>query len=282
MIWWVLSTFFAGFATIFRKKSMWFKTDIKDLWFMFLWITWPTLLLIILIVLWYINIEVFTFKYVWLSVIMVISWVCSTLISQYVYKREKISLIAPYENLNKILSIILSFFLFWDVSVTSLCIAILVVWIIFVSSYDFKTNYIPKTIQIYAINQVLISINTIILWYILLQISAIEFFMIDKTVAFIILFALIIINKDLFKIRKLEKKFLQTRILASLLWVSSYILSLYIISEFGVTINILLSFIYLIFILCLSYFILWDKPTKKSIIVSIVIVMLVWLWFYFK
>ena len=282
MIWWVLSTFLLSFSNIFRKKAMGFKTNIGSFGFMFLGISWWTSVFFVFLLLWKVNFDVFTLKYVSFTILLSALRISSTLISQYVYKREKISDIAPYENLNKILSIIISFFIFWDVSIISLCIAILVVVIIFLSSYDFKKKYIPKTIQIFSVNQIIISISTIILWYILLSISAIEYFMIEKVVAFIMLFTIIIISKDLFKFKDLDRKFLQTRLTAALLWSISYMMSLYIISEFGVTINILLSFIFLIFILTFSYLLLWDKPTKKSIIVSIVVVILVWLWFYFK
>ena len=282
MIWGILSTFFLSFSTIFRKKAMNFKILIGDFWFMFLWMTWWITLFTIFLLSGKLNLGVFTLKYILLTITIGCLRIASTLISQYVYKREKISLLAPYENLNKILSIIISFFLFWDVSVISLCIALLVVGIIFISSYNFKEKYIPKTIQIFSLNQVIISINTIIIWYMLLNISALDFFMIDKVFTVAILFTIIVINKDIFKIKSLDRKFLQTRITASVLGALAYILSLYVISEFWVTINILLSFIFLIFILTFSYLLLWDKPTKKSIIVSVVVVILVWLWFYFK
>lgn len=249
---------------------------------MFLGMTWWTILFFILMFLGKLNTDIFTIKYIFLSIVLWCLRILSTLISQYVYKREKISLIAPYENLNKILSIIISFFLFGDVSTISLCIALLVVWIIFVSSYDFKNKHIPKTIQVFSLSQIIISINTIIVWYILLNISAVDFFMIDQVFTVSILFLIILFNKDLLKMKSLDKKFLGTRISASILWALSYILSLYVISEFWVTINILLSFIFLIFILTFSYLILWDRPSKKSILVSIVVVVLVGLWFYFK
>ena len=282
MIWWVLSTFLLSFSTIFRKKAMMFKTSLGDFWFMLLGMTWGTVIFLILICIGKLNLEVFTIKYIALTAIMWILRICSTLISQHVYKKEKISLLAPYENLNKILSIIISFFLFWDVSVISLCIALLVVIIIFTSSYDFKNKYIPKSIQLFSLNQIIISINTLILWYVLLTISALDFFILDKIIVLPILFILVIWSKDISNFRSLEKRFIQTRIAAAIFGSIAFILSLYVISEFWVTINILLSFIFLIFILTFSYFLLWDKPTKKSIIVSIVVVILVWLWFYFK
>ena len=282
MIWWILSTFFSSIATIFWKKSMMFQIKIWEYWFMLMGLTWAILFIMWLIISDQANIEIFTLKNILISISISLLWVLSKIIWQYVYKREKISLIAPYENLNKILSIILAFFLFWDVSVISLCIAILVVIIIFCSSYNFKQKYIPKTIKLFSIHQVIVSWNAILIWYMLLQISAIDFYILERGIAILILIFIVILNKDIHNFKTLPKPFIKNRLTAATFGTSWYLISLYIISEFWITINILLSFIYLIFILSLSYIMLWDKPTKKSAIVSTVVVALVWLWFYFK
>ena len=282
MIWWVLSTFLAGFSTIFRKKSMTFETGLWKFGFMFLGRIGAILYIIYFLLWWDIWSEIVTVKNVSLVTLICLFWTGAAVISQYVYKVEKISLIAPYENLNKILSIIFSFFIFSDVSFISLSIAIFVVAIIFISSFDFKNKKIPKTIQIFSLNQFLLSINTILIGYLLLQVSAVEYFVLENIIGIFLLLLIIIFNKDIHRLRRAWKKFYFNRIGASMLGISWYILSLYVISTFGVTINILLSFLYLGFILILSYFMLGDKPTFKSITVSIVVTLLVGIGFYFR
>ena len=282
MIWWIISTFLSGFATIFRKKSMNFRKDLWDYGFMF--IGWLAAIFLFPVFFFRgdVGIEAFSLKNIWIIAGICVLWFVSNSISQYVYKNEKISLIAPYENLDKILSIIFSFFIFSDVSVISLVIAIFVILIIFATSIDLKQMKIPKTIQVFSINQLIVSINTILIGYLLLYMSSIEYFVLENGIWILMLLCIIVFNKDIIRLKKQPKEFFQNRFGAAIAGTLAYILSLYIISSFGVTINILLSFLYLGFILVLSYMMLWDIPSKKSIIVSIVVTLLVWLGFYFK
>jgi len=282
MIWWILSTFLSGFSTIFRKKSMKFRDQLWDFGFMFL--GWAGALVLFPLFFWRGDfwLQALTIENIGIIILICIFWFGSNIISQYVYSNEKISTIAPYENLNKILSIILSFFIFSDVSVISLCIALFVVGIIFVTSMDLKNMKIPKTVQIFSINQLMISINTILIGYLLLNITSIEYFVLENAMGILMLLVIIIFNKDIIKLKNQNIGFYRNRLGASLFGTLGYILSLYIISSFWVTINILLSFLYLGFILFLSYIMLGDKPTRKSIIVSIIVTLLVGLGFYFK
>lgn len=282
MFWGVLSTFFSGISTIFRKKSMSLNTWLGEFGFMFIGWAVPLIYILYFILTWEVWGSVFNVKIIGITATICIFWILWAVISQYVYKQEKISTVAPYENLNKILSIIISFFIFSDVSLVSLGIAIFVVLVIFFSSFDFKTREVPRTIQIFSLNQLMISINTILIGYLLLQISSIEYFVTEGVIGVVLLLFVIIFNKDIVKMTKLGKDFYKSRVWAALIGNLGYVISLYVISEFGVTINILLSFLYLWFTLILSYLILWDKPTKKSILVSIFVTFLVGLWFYFK
>lgn len=282
MIWGILSTFLTGFSTIFRKKSISFKDQLGDYGFMFIgWVT-AIVLFPVFFMRGDVDLTTFSLKNITIIIIICALWIGSNVISQYVYKNEKLSLIAPYENLNKILSIVLSFFIFSDVSVISLCIALFVIAIIFVTSVDFQRMQIPRTIQFFSINQVMVSVNTILIWYLLLNMSTIDYFVLENSIGILLLFWIIVFNKDIVKLTRQNKQFYKNRSWAAILGMLGYIISLYVISSFWVTVNILLSFLYLWFILVLSYFMLWDKPTMKSIIVSIVVTLLVGLGFYFK
>ncbi|USN55431.1 MAG: hypothetical protein H6765_02265 [Candidatus Peribacteria bacterium] len=46
------------------------------------------------------------------------------------YQQEQMSVLMPYSNLNKIFSVIISFFLFRDVSILSLCIILVAILVI--------------------------------------------------------------------------------------------------------------------------------------------------------
>jgi len=64
----------------------------------------------------------------------------------------------PYSNINKILTIILAFFIFSDVSLITITITIIAIIVIVLFSIDLKTLKIPKSILIFSFSQVLTSI----------------------------------------------------------------------------------------------------------------------------
>jgi len=61
-------------------------------------------------------------------------------------------------------------------------IAILVVAIIFGTSLDLKKMQIPKTIQIFSVNQLMISVNTILIGYLVLNISSMEYYVMENVI----------------------------------------------------------------------------------------------------
>jgi len=69
----------------------------------------------------------------------------------------------PYDNLNKILSIILAFFIFSDVSLVTLIITIIAIIIIIAFSIDLKTFKIPKSILMFSFAQALTSVLTLLI-----------------------------------------------------------------------------------------------------------------------
>jgi hypothetical protein len=62
----------------------------------------------------------------------------------------------------------------------------------------------------------------------------------------------------------------------------SWFLSLVVISYLGLSISVLLSFLWILSTLFFAFFILRDIPRKKDIILTIIILILISLWFYFK
>ena len=65
-------------------------------------------------------------------------------INQKIYSEEKISVLIPYQNLNKIFVIVSSFFIFQDVSLISFFITLFTVLIIILASFDFKHKKLPR------------------------------------------------------------------------------------------------------------------------------------------
>lgn len=280
MIWWILTTLLSSFSTIFRKKSM----NYWITWYLFsvFWTVGDIILILAFAILWFYSFENWNFFIIFLAFLISIISIIWNQISQYIYKNEKISVLTPYENLNKIFSIILAYIIFSDTSIYSFFITLLAWIFIIVSSIDFKNLSFPKSLQLFSFRQLLTSIELILSGYILSKITPIDYFALWGFFYILPLFVIIIWKKDFFLLKNVDSKFYFFRLPAWILWTLSYLISLFIIANLWVTMTVLFSFMYIWVILVLSYFFFKDIPTKKDIFKTIILWILVWFWFYLK
>lgn len=224
---------------------------------------------------------------IWLSEILLIFlifliWYIRWFLLQYVFRNDKISKILPYQNISKIFTIIIWFFIFSDTSVITLLFAILTAFVIFIFSFDFRKIYIPKTIKTYSIAEVMYSANILLLWYILSKITSISYFIYSYLLAIFIILTIVLIKKQLSEFIIVDKKFYFYRLLASHIWWVSYILSLFVMQELWIIISILISYLWFWFMLFFSFMFFWDKPSKKDLFLLILVSVLITMWYYFK
>lgn len=274
----IISTLLTWFSEIFWKKSLWYWVWSKmhdllsypvwliiGIYFVYLWIDYSNIDPIIVI---------------W-TILVFLLCIIKSPIAQKIYREEKISVIMPYSNLNKILSIIFSFFLFADVSIIALILTIIAIFVVILFSIDFKTLRLPKNLKIIALSEFLTSIITISSWYLILKYSEILYFIIF--VIFWITFLILItyFTWQYKSIKWLKKDFWFYRYVWSTWWISRF-LSLVVIKNLWLSVTILLSFLWIWITLLLSLIILKDKPSKKDLLLTIIVTALVWLWFFFK
>lgn len=280
MIFALISTFLSSMATIFYKKALSFKST-KEI-FSLLSYTSVFLISFILFLFWKLKIEAVSFI-IWITIIALILTVFfNNLLYQYIYRQEKISTILPYNNIRRILSIIFWYFLFSNTSLTTLLISIFTVIIIFLFTIDFKNFQIPKNIKLLAFSQTISSIVTIWVWYVLVHISNISYYVYYYWLSLIFVFLIVVLKWDFKKIFSLPKKFYVFRLWAAHFWWISQLIWFLVIKNLWVTVSVLVSYLGMWITLLFSFFLLWDKPTKKNLILTIVVTLLVLLGYYFK
>lgn len=273
-----LSTLIDCITDIFWKKSLWYWVwwKIHDLLSYPIWLLIVLYFLLIGTDLWQID----SFLVISVLIISLIS-VFNAALSQKIYTKEKISVIMPYTNINKILSIIFSFILFSDVSLLSLIITIIAILIVIWFSIDFKSLSLPKSTKLIFIAEFVTSIEIIWSWYVILTYSEILYFIVF-VISWIIFLSLLAYFLWEFKtIKWLKKDFWINRYLWATWWISRF-LSLVVIKNLWLSISILLSFLWIWITLLFSYFILKDKPSKRDLILTTIVSILVWFWYYFK
>lgn len=287
IIFWILSSILLAVSWSYRKKSI----DLAKLPNWLLALMWPLIWLFVIylfVFIFWINDNIFTDKRVIFLLFLwwVFDWF-AWLMEVYVIKNTKVSKVLPYASFDKLFVILLGFlFFYWNPGYTSfitLLISVLTVIIIMLFSLDYKNLWIEKEVKIYIFVKFLYACTTLIMWRILFEYSTLDIFAV--IIFFYILFHTlnnIILKKDFSLLFKQTKQFYKYRFLSSLLWRLSFIISIMIIESSWVLIASLLSFITIVFSVFSMKLILWDSPTPKQIILSILVIFMIWIGYYFK
>lgn len=274
----IISTILTSFSDIYWKKSLnywvWWKAhDILS--YLVAWI------IILYFFITWVDLSNLDFWVLFLICLILFIEIFTTGIAQKIYKEEKMSVIMPYTNVSKILTIIFSFFIFSDVSIISLIITLLAISIVIIFSIDFKTLKFPKNISKILFIEFWVAITTLLGWWLVINYWEIIYFILAWIIGFIILLILSLFLWEFKTLKWLPKEFWVNRFIWALWWLS-WFLSLVVIKNLWLSISILLSFLWIWITLLLSFIILKDKPTKKDLFLTILVTLLVWLWFYFK
>ena len=283
----IISAFFYSVADSFWKKSVEISTLPKPLFNIFWPATWLIIIYIIIIFSW-MNIEIFfDYKIIWIIILIAsLNFVLSN-IEMWIYKRVKLSNLLPYSNLDKIFVVIIWFIVFYwtknSTSLTSFLITLFTIFIIIIFSVDLKKLTLSKDILKFFFTRFLSAVNNLLIWYILIKYTTIDYISLD-VIAFLwinILFAFLAKN-NFIELLKQKKGFYKYRFWATIIGWIWFIIWLYIVQTSGILIATLLSFISLVFSIFSMKIILWDSPTKKQIILAFIVMLLIWIWYYFK
>ena len=244
----------------------------------------PFLIICWYFIFWVVSFEKISFQreYIWLIGIIITLALVYRPLNLIIFEEEKLATLMPFVNLNKIFSLCLSYFIFHDVSLLSLGISLLAVFVIIWFSIDFKYFTFPKNFGKILIVQLLTSIRFIAMWRCIIQLSDTVYYVIEWLMYWVILLLIILSRHNQNQITQFSKEFYANRLWASFLWAIWFIISLYLISELWTTIVILLGFLNVGLQIIVAYFYLDETPSKKDIILTALVLSLVALWFYFR
>lgn len=274
----LLSTIMTSFADVSWKKSLsfWVRTRAHALW------SYPIALSLFA----YFVLTGFSLFSAWVVPIVVVSLIAildiiKEPVNQQIYQEEKISVIMPYLNLSKIFIIISSFFIFKDVSNITLCITIFTIIIIALVSIDLKNKRLPRNFSKLLFVETLVAIWAVLGWWLVLSYSEIIYFNIYVLAYLIPTIFLAYTSGQIWDLRRTNSTFWLYRLIAGMWWFS-WFLSLVVIKNLGLSLSILLWFLWIGITLFVSYIFLKDKPSKKDITLTIVVSLFIWIWYYFK
>lgn len=269
-------------STVLRKKTL-LISRLPKIFFRFLGeVNWIIIAFVIILIAGF-NRRILTDRkiIVWIVIILIVA-IRYDYIQQSLYKKEKISSLLPYENLNSVFTIIVWFFIFKDSSLISVGISMLVILITIGSSINIKKFERPKNLKSILLVQVLVTIECILTWYFLKDMWDQDYFILYELIIVAILIVPVLIKWYISKIKWTKIKFRWYETWQATLTNISFLLYLFLVSEFWVVISTLLSFLANWVTMLFWYIILKEKPWKKDIILTIITTLLVGIWFYFK
>ena len=287
IILWIISAAFDSISLSFRKKSL-------DLWklsktmFKYFAFIFGFLIIIFLNYVFWIEFSILNdYKYLFIWLIIVITWILNTFLQLHILKTIKLSETLPYDNLDKLFIVIIwSILYYWtdnEVSMITLWITILTIILIVLFSIDFKNFKIPKSIWLFILFKLVRAGLTISIWFILLKYTNFTFIALNWVYELIIYTIIAFLLKDSFKsMLRQSKEFYISRLSATILWRSAYIIWLYIIQTSWLIVATLLWFSGIIFNLVSMKLILKDTPERKQIILAFLVLILIWIWYTFK
>lgn len=287
IIFWVLSSILSAISWSYRKKAIDNSTLPNSLQVLISPIIGAIIIYFLIFIFW-INTNIFKDNLI--IILLFLWWILDwfwALLESYAIKNTKISKIMPYASFDKLFIIILWFIIFyWNPGYTSyytLLISTFTVIIIMLFSINLKNLYIEKEVKLYILAKFLYACTTLIIWKILFEYSTLDIFAI--IVFFYIWFHLIsniILKNNFLLIIRQSRKFYKYRLITAILWRIAFIISIFLIENSGVLVASLLSFITIVFSIISMKVILWDSPTPKQIFLSILVIIMIWIWYYFK
>jgi len=287
IILWIITAILWSIWWAYRKKAI----DNSNLSIALYTIFWPIFwffLVYFLSIFWGIDIKIYKdYFYLWIILIISILGVFANYIDVYSFSKTKLSYLLPYKDFDKLIIILIWFFLYYwtknSTSITSFFITLFTVFIILINSINFKNVKFDRIVVIYLIGKIFSAISVLLLWYVLIKYSTITYMSINIFFLLLIYLLIIFFKKDNIKnIFNQSKTFYKARTISLLTWWLWIILSFYIIESSWLLIATLISFISLVFNILSIKFILKDNPTKKQIILAIIISILIGLGYYFK
>ena len=208
----------------------------------------------------------------------------NTPIEQAIYRREKLSALIPYERIGAILTIVIGFFLFHNVSVITFGIILVAVVVMVAFTVDWQHFTVPRSILGMLVLQSNGAFHSLSLGYFLLQVDSFSFYIAKQLViAAILLVILLSIGMRAFRqIRELPRVYFAIRPVGSFIGGISDIIGLYLISSVGILIATLLGFLGIGVSVLLAYLLLGERPSRKDILLIVIVTSLVGLGMYCK
>ncbi len=287
IIWWIFWTILGSVSSWYYKKALTQSTLSKPMFKFFVYLFWAINIWILLYFFWFEKEIITNYKILIILFLLAFSWVWWSILHLVILKNAKLSELLPYEDLDKLFVIIFWYFLFFwtnnGSSIITLAVAILTLVLVIAFTIDFKNLKVPKNIWILIFYKLLRSVITLTTWYVLISYESSTIYTSNWIFELLVYIIIIFAMGDSFKsIASQTKWFYISRFNAVFFWIISWIISLFLIKELWVIVWTLFWFLWIATSIFSMKLILNDSPTKKQILLALMVILLIWIWYFYK
>jgi len=196
------------------------------------------------------------------------------------YANEKVSVLQPYAMLFQVFPVIIWFIFIASerANVVTFLTALLASAIVIWTSIDYKNFKFNKYALMVLASSIIKSFQVFATLYFLSKVNPASFYFTETILIIIFSLILMFYNKEFWEFKLLKKPYIKLLFLTNSVVIVSILLSLTMYSSLWVVLTSLLSLLYLAFIYVLGYFILWEKPSKKDILVTLAVACCIIIW----
>ena len=283
VILWVIQSFLNATGMILTKKVVENKKVWNNLQTLFSRF-YHFLIIWLLFLIWFFDYNITS---AWLTYKDYLLWFISTILlyityplRRIAYANEKVSVLQPYAMLFQVFPVIIWFIFIVSerANVVTFLTAIIASAIVIWTSIDYKKFKFNKYALMVLISSIIKSFQVFATLYFLTKLNPTSFYFTESILIIFFSLFLMFYNKEFWEFKLLKKGYIKLLFSTNTIVVTSIILALTMYSSLWVVLTSLLSLLYLAFIYILGYFILWEKPSKKDILVTLAVACCIIIW----
>ncbi len=277
-----INTILESIAEIFYKKSL-LTSNLRPTIFQFIFECIGLVFVIGMIIIFGFNYRlVFDAKIIVWFLVLAVSFITYNNIAQKLYREEKMSAIIPYFKINNFLIIIAGFLFFRDASLVSFFICLAALGVVAWWSYNPEERAMPKNLWLVIVHELLRTIELLVIVFLLKYISSVEYMVLYQFSYLFVAFFLVLFLGEFIDIKKLNWSTIKYRSSSYVMWFLWYFIDTFLLKEYGLIVATLFGFFWSSLSLILAYIMFKEIPSKKDIMLWIILMILVGFGYYYR
>jgi len=200
------------------------------------------------------------------------------------YANEKVSVLQPFAMLFQIFPVIIWFIFIATerANLVTFLMALLASFIVIIPSIDFKSFKINKYSLMVLLSSTIKSTQLFFILHLLTKFNPQTMYFVESIIIIVLSLIMMTWKKEFWQFKLLTKKYSGLLFTANSIWIVSIILALTMYTELWVVATSLISLLYLVFVYFFWYLILKETPSKKDIMIAILVAACIFIWMIFK